>query len=142
MGRKIGDRGIAVAFRSGGGLRCHIVTVRITWSVRETACSCTADGWDEQFEFIVRGHLPFLSAGEPLDPGQDLRAAGLDSLGAVDLLVALESAYGVRLAAEAMSMDMFATPAALWNTLRRPAASPSEPPATSMGERKASDQQP
>jgi acyl carrier protein len=112
------------------------MSARITWSLKETACSCTADGWDEKFETILRGHLPFLPAGEPLDPGQDLRAAGLDSLGAVDLLVALESAYGVRLAEEAMSMDTFATPAALWNTIRRPAASPSEPPATSMDEKK------
>lgn len=118
------------------------MSARITWSIGKTACPHAADGWDERFEHILRGHLPFLPASEPLDPGQDLRAAGLDSLGAVDLLVALESEYGVRLAEEAMSIDTFATPAALWNTLRPPAASPSEPPATTMDEGKASDQQP
>jgi len=95
------------------------MNAHITWSVRES----TWDGWDEQFESILRGHLPFLGAAEPLDPGQDLREAGLDSLGAVDLLVALESAYGVRLAEEAMSMETFATPASLWNCLHRPTAS-------------------
>jgi acyl carrier protein len=84
------------------------------------AGTSAGEGWDEQFESILRGHLPFLPSGEPLDPGQDLRAAGLDSLGAVDLLVALESAYDVRLGEEAMSMDTFATPAALWNTLASP----------------------
>jgi acyl carrier protein len=76
-----------------------------------------SEGWDEQFESILREHLPFLLADEPLDPGQDLRAAGLDSLGVVNMLVALESAYGVRLAEEAMTMDTFATPAILWNAL-------------------------
>ena len=73
--------------------------------------------WDEQFEILVRSQLPFLTAGEKLHPDLDLRQFGLDSLGVVDLLISLESAYNVRLADDILSMETFATPAALWAAL-------------------------
>jgi acyl carrier protein len=75
--------------------------------------------WDERFEVLVRKHLFFLAADEELRPGLDLREFGLDSLGVVDLLVSLESAYGVRLTDDFLSMDTFATPAVLWGALSR-----------------------
>lgn len=75
--------------------------------------------WDEQFEVLLREYLPFLSGDEELLPDLDLRGFGLDSLGVVDLLVSLESAYSVRVTDDALSMDTFTTPAVLWNTLSR-----------------------
>ena len=83
--------------------------------------------WDEQFENLVRTYLPFLPAGEELRPDLELREFGLDSLSVVDLLVSLESAYGIRLAEDALSMDTFSTPAVLWEALfsiERQGASP------------------
>jgi acyl carrier protein len=73
--------------------------------------------WDEQFEALLRSHLPFLPAGEELSPDLDMREFGLDSLGVVDLLVSLESTYGLRLTDEILSMDTFSTPAVLWRAL-------------------------
>jgi acyl carrier protein len=73
--------------------------------------------WDEKFEGLVREYLPFLAADDKLGPGLALREFGLDSLGVVDLLVAVESAYGVRLTDDVLSMETFTTPAALWGVL-------------------------
>jgi nodulation protein F len=73
--------------------------------------------WDEQFEILLRHNLPFLPDDEELWPDQDLRGSGLDSLGVVDLLVSLESAYDIRMTDDILSMDTFATPAILWAAL-------------------------
>jgi nodulation protein F len=73
--------------------------------------------WDDTFEETLRKHLPFLSAGDVLDSGTDLRDLGLDSLGMVELTSALEKAYDVRFVDEALTMDNFSTPATLWNAL-------------------------
>lgn len=73
--------------------------------------------WDEKFEETLRKHLPFLGDGEKLDAGADLRDLGLDSLGTVDLLASLESAYDVRFVDDALTMDNFSTPGTLWNAL-------------------------
>jgi acyl carrier protein len=75
--------------------------------------------WDKQFEVLLRNYLFFLPADEELLPDLDLRAFGLDSLGVVDLLVSLESAYDIRLADDDLSMDTFVNPIVLWNTLSR-----------------------
>ncbi|MGW2286370.1 acyl carrier protein [Streptomyces phaeochromogenes] len=74
--------------------------------------------WDERFEEIVRRYLPFLGPEELLDEDATLRDLGLDSLGTVELLSALENAYGLRLADDALTMETFATPATLWAVLR------------------------
>ncbi|MEU0603067.1 acyl carrier protein [Streptomyces sp. NPDC006393] len=75
--------------------------------------------WDKKFEELLREYLPFLGADEPLEADTDLRVSGLDSLGAVELLGSLESAYGIRFVDEALSLDTFATPAVLWDTVAR-----------------------
>jgi acyl carrier protein len=73
--------------------------------------------WDDQFETLLREHLPFLSADSDLLPDLGMREFGLDSLGVVDLLVSLEYAYGIRMTDDILSMDTFATPAVLWDAL-------------------------
>jgi acyl carrier protein len=73
--------------------------------------------WDEKFEVLLRAYLPFLSNEEELRPELDLREFGLDSLGVVDLLAALESEYGIRLTDDVLSMETFAEPGVLWETL-------------------------
>ncbi|MEU5090882.1 phosphopantetheine-binding protein [Streptomyces sp. NPDC021356] len=75
--------------------------------------------WDQKFEELLREYLPFLDGDEPLAPDTDLRDCGLDSLGAVELLGSLESAYDVRFVDEALSLDTFATPEVLWETVRK-----------------------
>ncbi|MET7986414.1 MULTISPECIES: phosphopantetheine-binding protein [unclassified Streptomyces] len=75
--------------------------------------------WDKKFEVLLREYLPFLDAGEPLEADTDLRLAGLDSLGAVELLGSLEGAYGVHFVDDVLSLETFATPGALWATLTR-----------------------
>jgi acyl carrier protein len=75
--------------------------------------------WDEQFETLLRSHLPFLEADEELVGDLSLREFGLDSLGVVDLLVSLEEAYEIRLRDDDLRMDTFAAPSVLWATLFR-----------------------
>ncbi|AEV86968.1 phosphopantetheine-binding protein [Actinoplanes sp. SE50] len=73
--------------------------------------------WDVKFEEMVRHCLPFLPSGEQLEADADLRDLGLDSLGTVELLSALEKGYQVRFTDEMLSMDTFATPRTLWGAL-------------------------
>lgn len=73
--------------------------------------------WDDQFETLLRQHLPFIGDDEKLSPESSLRDFGLDSLGTVELLAAIESAYAVRFTDEALAMESFATPEVLWTTL-------------------------
>jgi acyl carrier protein len=73
--------------------------------------------WDEQFEDILRQYLPFLCASEELTADTGLRDLGLDSMGIIEMLAALESAYEVRFLDEALTAGTFATPGALWTTL-------------------------
>ncbi|GHF79057.1 acyl carrier protein [Streptomyces filamentosus] len=73
--------------------------------------------WDETFETTLRGFLPFLGEDEELTPDTPLRDVGLDSLGTVELLAALERAYDVHFQDDALSLETFRTPAVLWAAL-------------------------
>lgn len=73
--------------------------------------------WDKQFDELLRRHLPFLSAEEPLEEDTPLRELGLDSLAMVELLAALEGAYQVRFTDDALTLANFETPGVLWKTL-------------------------
>lgn len=73
--------------------------------------------WDEQFDQLLRQVLPFLPADGELRGDLELAEAGLDSLTIVELLVALEQAYGIVIPDELLSMDKFATPMTLWEAI-------------------------
>ncbi|MEV0322097.1 acyl carrier protein [Streptomyces sp. NPDC050658] len=73
--------------------------------------------WNDQFEGILRRNLPSLAADEPLTPDLVLRDFGLDSMAMVEVLAELEDTFGVRFVDDAMDIDNFATPAALWGTV-------------------------
>ncbi|KNB50961.1 acyl carrier protein [Streptomyces caatingaensis] len=73
--------------------------------------------WDQRFEEILRGRLPFLTPDEDLVADLNLRDHGLDSLGIVDLVGALEAAYEVSFRDGALTVENFETPAILWKTL-------------------------
>jgi acyl carrier protein len=70
--------------------------------------------FDEGFEHLVRRFLSQLPASEPLSADLDLRAAGLDSLGTIEMLMDIEQTYEVEFPDEALTFEAFATPAALW----------------------------
>jgi acyl carrier protein len=81
--------------------------------------------WDTQFEELLRRQLPFLPADEALAPNESLREYGLDSLGVVELLSALEAAYQIRFSDDALALETFATPTVLWKALSA-ASSPAD----------------
>ncbi|MFE3170886.1 phosphopantetheine-binding protein [Amycolatopsis sp. NPDC059090] len=72
---------------------------------------------DEQFEALVRPHLPLLPPGAELGANDRLFDFGLDSLGVVNLLASLEKAYRVRFTHDAMNMSTFETLGTLWTAL-------------------------
>ena len=74
--------------------------------------------WDERFEAVVRANVPFLPADEPLKPSASLFDLGLDSMGTVQLLLELEEAFGVTFPDEALTPEVFASPASLWEVIR------------------------
>lgn len=60
--------------------------------------------------------MPLLAEGS-IDPAQDLRDAGLHSMGSVELLLQLESTYEVLVPDEALTKETFETPADLWRVV-------------------------
>lgn len=73
--------------------------------------------WNDRFEELLRTQLPEVSADAPLAPDTDLRAAGLDSLGTMELVVALEQAFGIEVPDEALTYETFTTTSSLWKTV-------------------------
>lgn len=75
--------------------------------------------WSEDFESVLREHLPGLAAEERLSSEVPLVRYGLDSMGTVTLLVALESALDVQFPDEALVPETFETADQLWKQASR-----------------------
>ena len=52
---------------------------------------------EQAFIDIVRKHLKYLRAEQPLDVDRSLRTMGLDSMASVELLLDIEDTYGIAL---------------------------------------------
>ncbi|MFJ2095327.1 acyl carrier protein [Streptomyces sp. NPDC087901] len=63
--------------------------------------------------------MSFLPPDEPITGDMEMRDFGLDSLGMIELLAGLESAYDVHFRDEALSLEIFKTPDVLWDSLQR-----------------------
>jgi acyl carrier protein len=61
----------------------------------------------EKLESVVRPHLKFLSAGDTLEPTQDLGEAGLDSMASIDLLLDLEDSFGISISDDHLTENSF-----------------------------------
>lgn len=70
--------------------------------------------WPAGFEESLRAHLPLLPEDSPVTADLSMAAHGLDSLGTVSLLLALEERYSVSVPDELLNAALFATPGRLW----------------------------
>ncbi len=61
----------------------------------------------ENLEAVVRPHLKFLSATDPLGARQDLGEAGLDSMASIDLLLDLENSFGISISDDDLTENSF-----------------------------------
>lgn len=73
--------------------------------------------WDDRFESVLRSSLRFLDADESLDPQCYLASLGLDSMGTVELLVNLESEFGIRFPDDALVARTFESAGNLWTVV-------------------------
>jgi acyl carrier protein len=76
------------------------------------------DEISRKLEAVVRPRLRFLEPDAPLPPGEPLGSLGLDSMAAINLLLDLETAFGVQIPDELLSADTFETFASLEATFR------------------------
>ena len=74
--------------------------------------------WSQEFEVVLRAHLPGLASDERLNGEAQLVQYGLDSMGTVTLLVALESSLDVQFPDEALVPETFETANGLWKQAR------------------------
>ncbi|MGW7545598.1 acyl carrier protein [Streptomyces sp. NPDC054770] len=72
---------------------------------------------DARFTETLKPFLPFLD-GDPITPDTPLRDLGLDSMQAIELMFALEDAFGAPLPDEALVEETFRTAGNLWAALR------------------------
>jgi acyl carrier protein len=68
---------------------------------------------DVEFAALLRPYLRF-AGDEEINPAARLRELGLDSLRAIELLFAVEDAYGVLIPDEKLTEATFETSQALW----------------------------
>lgn len=62
-----------------------------------------------EIETVVRPHLKFLEAGDPLSPDQNLGEAGLDSMPSIELLLDIEDCFGIAIPDDLLTEDSFST---------------------------------
>lgn len=72
---------------------------------------------DARFTELLTPFLKFLGEQE-ITPDSPLRELGLDSMQAIELLFAVEDAFGVTLPDDDMNDDTFATAGSLWTVVR------------------------
>ncbi len=60
---------------------------------------------------IIRTHMTHLGADEALTLDSDLVKLGLDSMASINLLLEIETAFGIVMPDEALTASAFATPA-------------------------------
>ncbi|WP_377267742.1 acyl carrier protein [Peterkaempfera sp. SMS 1(5)a] len=75
--------------------------------------------WDAPFEEVLRAELPRLAPDSALQASDSLRAAGLDSMASVELIVRLEEALSVSIPDEELGPEAFATVGGLWSVVER-----------------------
>lgn len=70
--------------------------------------------WPDEFERVLREWLPLLPPGHGLTPDDDLASFGLDSLGIVSLLIAMEDQFDILFPDDLVTPQVFVNPRALW----------------------------
>ncbi|WP_405059125.1 phosphopantetheine-binding protein [Kribbella sp. NBC_01505] len=73
--------------------------------------------WVPLFEEVLREQIQQTSDERPLAASDALFDLGVDSFGTVELLIALEDRFGVRLPDQALTAETFATVGSLWSVL-------------------------
>jgi acyl carrier protein len=69
---------------------------------------------DEKFTEVLRPHLPFLTEDRLLKPEDRLRDLGLNSMQAIEMLFAVEDAYGASIPDDKLNDETFETAGNLW----------------------------
>jgi isopentenyl phosphate kinase len=90
----------------------RIAKAEVRWIIDELT------PWTPAFETILRAHLPKLDGDAPLTGPIRLGDRGLDSIGTVNLLVALEDGLGIVFPDESLTPEVFGTAASLWEAVR------------------------
>jgi len=72
----------------------------------------------QKLEAVLRPHLRFLGPDAPLPPTEPLGTLGLDSMAAINLLLDLETAFGMQIPDDLLSAETFETFASLEATFR------------------------
>jgi acyl carrier protein len=81
---------------------------------------------DERFVELLRSFLPLLG-DRPLTGDARLRDLGMDSIQAVDLLLGIESGFGISLPDENLTDATFTTAGGLWRAVAALLPSSTEP---------------
>lgn len=74
------------------------------------------DDLEERISALIREK--FLEVPGELEPGADLFALGLDSMGIMQLLMTIEQSFGVRVPDRAVTQDNFRSPCRIAHLIR------------------------
>lgn len=72
----------------------------------------------EKIYAVLRPRLRFLGDGQPIPPDENLGKLGLDSMGAIDLLLDLEQTLGIKIPDALLTAETFETASSLERTVR------------------------
>lgn len=71
---------------------------------------------ETRFVDLLRPYLKYAD-GQPITEGSSLRDLGLDSMREIEVLFAIEDAYGVAIPDERLTDDTFETTGSLWSVI-------------------------
>ncbi|OON81506.1 hypothetical protein B1H18_08890 [Streptomyces tsukubensis] len=75
------------------------------------------DSIDDRLESIVREHCSELESDSSIGPDDNLADLGLNSVGTIGILVAVEQTYDISLSDEDLSFKTFESIRSLWTTI-------------------------
>ena len=87
------------------------------WHPRLLDYSCSKLVEMDDLLALLRPYLEYMEPSERLAEDADLQSVGLDSMGAIDLLLEVEEHFNIVIPDDRLVDETFATPKALWGVI-------------------------
>jgi acyl carrier protein len=73
--------------------------------------------WDEKFDGLLRQYVPSAAPGEPVPPDIELVVLGVESIALLQLMLCLESDYGIHFPMDMLTEEVFRTARSIWTAM-------------------------
>lgn len=75
------------------------------------------DPWDDEFDKLLRAHLPSLDGSGQIPPDVDLVSLGVESIALLQFMLALEQTYQIKFPMDMLTEEVFRTARTIWTAV-------------------------